>query len=655
MITRTINKILKSLNNLPAEYKVALARILTGMIEGIDYLNKEKVDKEEGKELSTNDFTDELKTKLENLPSEFEQIQGDWNQNDSTKVDYIKNRTHYTEENPRYHKVWFTGIINNISINDYITIDEIIKAIQNGTIDLYNPIILLPYNVSIKVTRSSGKWRLYVDNKSTYLDDTPFISKIAHIENDEYILNSPIALNMLAYDVTQNYSDKSYGAVVHKIDEKYLPIENYPNVALWNSTTKEIQFKHGDTLLPQMTISGTNFIKDGMVDNVQIQNGNLVITFNTDSGKQPISIPLVDIFNPDNYYTKTQADAKFVEKVTGKQLSTEDYTTEEKTKLNNIENNAQANKIEKIKVNNVEQQIVDKEVNIILPDTNKFVKGEGITNIVKLYQSEYDALNPKSNDTFYVVKPDIYLPGDFSVSATKKVKFSKGNLQAVIGEGVTDYVAKASEWKFAEHQWDYIGNAPGNTNFAIDSVVDLFGWVGESAEYDSYGLCINTKSDNKYYGTIGDEKLKTDWGSIPDIINNYGEGWRTLTRDEWDYLISTRIVNRGRGSGKSYTVGQSVSGILGTVLYPDNYTGNTYTTGDDWSIFESVGCVFLPAAHDRSGMVISNSKGYASYTSSTSRNSSSYIDYLTFNTTYIGISSDYRNRGMAVRLVYDKQ
>lgn len=56
------------------------------------------------------------------------------------------------------------------------------------------------------------------------------------------------------------------------------------------------------------SIDATDFIKDGMVSNVEISNGNLVITFNTDAGKEPISIALTDIFNPSNYYTKTQID-----------------------------------------------------------------------------------------------------------------------------------------------------------------------------------------------------------------------------------------------------------------------------------------------------------------------------------------------------------
>lgn len=54
----------------------------------------------------------------------------------------------------------------------------------------------------------------------------------------------------------------------------------------------------------------------------------------------------------------------YVEKVTGKQLSTEDFTTALKTKLDAIEAGAQVNVIETIKVNGTALAVTDKGVNI---------------------------------------------------------------------------------------------------------------------------------------------------------------------------------------------------------------------------------------------------------------------------------------------------
>jgi len=62
-----------------------------------------------------------------------------------------------------------------------------------------------------------------------------------------------------------------------------------------------------------------------------------------------------------------------VDKIEGKGLSANDYTDEEKEKLENIEENAQVNVIEKIKVNGVEVTPVSKEVNIYVPDETEII------------------------------------------------------------------------------------------------------------------------------------------------------------------------------------------------------------------------------------------------------------------------------------------
>jgi len=62
-----------------------------------------------------------------------------------------------------------------------------------------------------------------------------------------------------------------------------------------------------------------------------------------------------------------------VDKIEGKGLSANDYTDEEKEKLENIEENAQVNVIEKIKVNGVEVTPVSKEVNISVPDETEII------------------------------------------------------------------------------------------------------------------------------------------------------------------------------------------------------------------------------------------------------------------------------------------
>lgn len=86
----------------------------------------------------------------------------------------------------------------------------------------------------------------------------------------------------------------------------------FTNVAYDGKSELKFYNDKGDEVA---NVDVTPFIKDGMVSNVEILNGNLVITFNTDAGKEPITIPLTDIFNPNNYYTKTDANALFATQV----------------------------------------------------------------------------------------------------------------------------------------------------------------------------------------------------------------------------------------------------------------------------------------------------------------------------------------------------
>jgi hypothetical protein len=81
------------------------------------------------------------------------------------------------------------------------------------------------------------------------------------------------------------------------------------STASYNSTAKTIDLKSvsGNVLA---SIDATDFIKDGMVSNVEIKevsgSTSLVISFNTDSGKEDIVIPISDIFDATNYYQKSE-------------------------------------------------------------------------------------------------------------------------------------------------------------------------------------------------------------------------------------------------------------------------------------------------------------------------------------------------------------
>ena len=276
----------------------------------------------------------------------------------------------------------------------------------------------------------------------------------------------------------------------------------------------------------------------------------------------------------------------------------------------------------------------------------------------------------------YTVKPAGPLSGKFTINdGGSQVSFSKGNLQATTRDN-----GKHWSWDFATNQWDCIGNAAannainGNGTVSTNGTVDLFGWVGASSGFTGgaqYGISNSTIASD--YGTSASESLKSDWG------NTIGTGWRTLTSDEWSYLLTFRTSGstvNGTSNARCTmaTINTDGTAVKGLILFPDGVTIATdeatswgaindksdYVTNCNtaqWTALAAKGCVFLPAAGNRWGYDI-NRVGYNGvYWSSTSKEySADEARYLSFYSDLLNPNNyTKRNSGFAVRLVKDVQ
>ena len=214
----------------------------------------------------------------------------------------------------------------------------------------------------------------------------------------------------------------------------------------------------------------------------------------------------------------------------------------------------------------------------------------------------------------------LYNIGLFSASADKQIIFSSGNLQ---------YHPANNEWRFAENQTDYIGAANSTISETYNGWIDLFGWGTGDAP---------TKSSPFYsaYQTF------VDWGTNT-IGTDAPNTWRTLSKDEWNYIFYNRP------NAQSLFALGSVNGVNGTIILPDNWTtpagvsfvasttnglswqggyyynsngtnygDNTYTS-EQWSKMEQAGAVFLPASGSRSDTNVGDVGNIGRYWSSTGR------------------------------------
>lgn len=241
--------------------------------------------------------------------------------------------------------------------------------------------------------------------------------------------------------------------------------------------------------------------------------------------------------------------------------------------------------------------------------------------------------------------PEGAISGLFSVSGKKKVYFSKGNLQ---------YQSTTKTWRFAEKQWDCMGDGNSNVSLSYNGWIDLFGWgTGDRP--------INvSEEDNDYESFV-------DWGSNP--IGNGGNKedlWRTLNVDEWQYIFKHRYTRSGIRYAKAI-----VNGVKGIIVLPDSWSASFYPLNETnkaealfesnmidvsaWYKLESAGVVFLPTAGSRSGISIYDLYSWGKYWSASrsNRNSSNYI-YFGNRDFYLSEGS-YLHYGRSVRLVQDCQ
>lgn len=259
--------------------------------------------------------------------------------------------------------------------------------------------------------------------------------------------------------------------------------------------------------------------------------------------------------------------------------------------------------------------------------------------------------------------------GVFSVAKDKKVQFAKGNLRY---EGDTE--GYEAEWSMAKQQYEVLGEAN------IDA-----GAYESTPAYLKDLLCWSTT--NNYYGVSNyywrDDDVAAqyfqgdfvDWGENPALIANLGEGWSTLSKDEWTYLLTERenaaklqsfaTISYLKGEEEYKENKESVS-VKGLILLPDDWTGDapvaTYTA-ETWKTLEAAGAVFLPVtghlwSYDDGGYTKTEINGidvignYWTSTPSTEDNLSALA--LNFNLNDSGVNPGIgmeRRYGCAVRLV----
>lgn len=233
----------------------------------------------------------------------------------------------------------------------------------------------------------------------------------------------------------------------------------------------------------------------------------------------------------------------------------------------------------------------------------------------------------------------------FSVGDKKRVIFSLGNLQ---------YNASKMQWRFAEKQYDIIGNENANIGPRNQNWIDLFGWgtpipTNNSTVLNAYGKFI-------------------EWGNY-EIGLDKSKTWRTLTQEEWVYLLE------GRPNAPALCGMAQVAGVNGLIILPDlwvtpatvvfksgvceesgkkSFAKHQSLTAEQWELMEQAGAIFLPAAGYRYGsevLFVGTIGRYWSSTLGTVESTAAALFYYDIELSPQNFDSCCR--GLSVRLVKD--
>lgn len=173
------------------------------------------------------------------------------------------------------------------------------------------------------------------------------------------------------------------------------------------------------------------------------------------------------------------------------------------------------------------------------------------------------------------------LEGAFTVNDIgKRVYFAKGNLWY----GKTSEEAESATFNFEENQYDYGAKWDFYLSHHLrdDNHISHFMWSNNADVARAFLFEDLSVSENDMFFTNASQTTPN-----PDFTVNGQKGiWRTLSADEWTYLVNH--------NGHAWA---TINGVGGRIIFCDGYSGEK--VGEFTEIPN--GCLFLPAAGWRIG------------------------------------------------------
>ena len=237
-------------------------------------------------------------------------------------------------------------------------------------------------------------------------------------------------------------------------------------------------------------------------------------------------------------------DGNKVDKVAGKQLSTEDYSTTEKNKLSGIASGAQVNVLEGLTLNGTDLSISGKKTEIKDPEVTNARQS---TAKGKTFESVDARIEELEEDV-------------------DSIETTRGHVYGVRRKITSN---SSSAW---ERLFDSIGKtatATKNGGTAQNDFDNLAPWADiKSCNYD-----LTTKKINAWYG---DANFKFD-GTNGDVFTHIPKTyWKIYQENDYDYVLLADYPRAGFMEVDGFFIGRYNASVVSDVLH--SYSGLVPTT-----------------------------------------------------------------------------
>ena len=235
--------------------------------------------------------------------------------NEFLKDDKIIERAYYDHDSQSIIIEFTNGDVITIPVEDLLDVNEFKDGltVDSGTTPSGKDISVVKVSgIQAEIDRLDGRIDKEIDDRIADVDEEE-----ARAISAETALNAKINAEISRSMRKDEIHDDQLDVLDQRIDllESQLPQEvtdrkerAFADVE-YDENAKEIIFKNALGVKID-SIDATPFLNYGMVESVYIdhETEELVIVWNTQSGQQETRIPLSEIFNPDDYYTKAEID-----------------------------------------------------------------------------------------------------------------------------------------------------------------------------------------------------------------------------------------------------------------------------------------------------------------------------------------------------------